>query len=207
MPGYVYIQGELQANGDFALSDDGQHRGGFRAVNTVTERDEILPERKKEGMHVFVVEDLTLYRLTGNNTWIKADPPGMFEHIQNTDVHFVELTEDDDIDNLENGAYRVSVSSLDPMPHRENYVLFQSFFFVQSSGVICQIKIDAYGIEKRTKPSDPHIPPEYVVWSEWTNYTSVSSSNGGPVSIWTGNEATLPPQNERIGTKTLYIAL
>jgi len=68
MPGYVNIQGELKANGDFALSDDGQHRGGFRAVKTLSERNAILPDRQKNGMFVYVTDTDTLYRLD-NTEW------------------------------------------------------------------------------------------------------------------------------------------
>jgi len=91
-------------------------------------------------------------------------------HIEDKGVHFVELTVEDDLDNLDNGAYKVFIETNIPT-HNEYYYLFQTFTFTQSAGFFRQMKIDSTGIQMRTKPIDSHIPPEYVVWSEWKSYS------------------------------------
>ena len=47
----------------YATHDDKYGRGGHRSVDTIVERDEITPERRKEGMTVYVKENKTKYIL------------------------------------------------------------------------------------------------------------------------------------------------
>ena len=56
----------------YATHDDKYGRGGHRSVDTIVERDEITPERRKEGMTVYVKENKTKYILEGgieNANW------------------------------------------------------------------------------------------------------------------------------------------
>lgn len=56
--------------GAFALLDDAFIRGGFRSCGTLTERNSIPMDSRKEGMHCFVVSTDTVYRLTSDLvTW------------------------------------------------------------------------------------------------------------------------------------------
>ena len=62
----------------YATHDDTYGRGGHRSVDTIVERDEISPERRKEGMTVYVKENKTKYILEGgteNVNW-KIDSSG-----------------------------------------------------------------------------------------------------------------------------------
>ena len=62
----------------YATHDDKYGRGGHRSVDTIVERDEIKPERRKEGMTVYVKENKTKYILEGgidNINW-KVDNSG-----------------------------------------------------------------------------------------------------------------------------------
>ena len=62
----------------YATHEDKYGRGGHRSVDTIVERDEITPERRKEGMTVYVKENKTKYILEGgidNVNW-KVDSSG-----------------------------------------------------------------------------------------------------------------------------------
>ena len=62
----------------YATHEDKYGRGGHRSVDTIVERDEISPERRKEGMTVYVKENKTKYVLEGgidNANW-KVDSSG-----------------------------------------------------------------------------------------------------------------------------------
>ena len=62
----------------YATHDDKYGRGGHRSVDTIVERDEITPERRKEGMTVYVKENKTKYILENgieNANW-KVDSSG-----------------------------------------------------------------------------------------------------------------------------------
>ena len=57
----------------YATHDDTYGRGGHRSVDTIVERDEISPERRKEGMTVYVKSTKVKYVLEGgltNEFWI-----------------------------------------------------------------------------------------------------------------------------------------
>ena len=62
----------------YATHEDVYGRGGHRSVDTIVERDEISPERRKEGMTVYVKEDKTKYILENGveNTYWKVDSSG-----------------------------------------------------------------------------------------------------------------------------------
>ena len=54
----------------YALLDDSQLRGSFRIVNTLTERNNIVPDKRKAGMWVFVISTDTIYVLQNDLvTW------------------------------------------------------------------------------------------------------------------------------------------
>ena len=44
----------VQNGGDFALLDSSNVRGGFMQVDTLQERDSIIPDKLKKGMHCYV---------------------------------------------------------------------------------------------------------------------------------------------------------
>lgn len=57
-------------NGDFALLDDSNIRGGFRVVNNLTERNAIPADRRKIGMKVFVISTDNIYTLENDlSSW------------------------------------------------------------------------------------------------------------------------------------------
>ena len=77
----VLVQGTLQANGFFPAMNDTEFGGGYRVVNTVTERDAIFAERRKEGMVVYVNAERKAYRLSGgitNTNWVEVEAAGNF---------------------------------------------------------------------------------------------------------------------------------
>jgi hypothetical protein len=47
-------------------------QGGYRSVQTLADRDAILTERRKEGMLVYVIDEETIYQLTGT-TYVPPD--------------------------------------------------------------------------------------------------------------------------------------
>lgn len=65
----------------YATHSDKYGQGGFRSVQTITERDEITPLRRNEGMWVKVIEADKIYELWGgieNTHWrevVFAPPP------------------------------------------------------------------------------------------------------------------------------------
>ena len=62
----------------YATHDDKYGRGGHRSVDTIVERDEITPERRKEGMTVYVKSTKVKYVLEDgieNTNW-KVDGSG-----------------------------------------------------------------------------------------------------------------------------------
>lgn len=60
--------GELfQNGGDFALLDSSNIRGGFMQVTTLKDRDNIVPDKLKKGMHVYVDEDEHIYEWKGKD--------------------------------------------------------------------------------------------------------------------------------------------
>ena len=57
----------------YATHEDVYGRGGHRSVDTIVERDEISPERRKEGMTVYVKSTKVKYVLEGgltNEFWL-----------------------------------------------------------------------------------------------------------------------------------------
>ena len=71
--GIEIIDTLVQKNGrNFPLVDTNNIKGGFHQVNTITERDNISDEFKKEGMYCFVKIDpdnFHLYQLQSNGKW------------------------------------------------------------------------------------------------------------------------------------------
>jgi hypothetical protein len=63
--------------GDFPIVEDLHLLGGWRAINTLTSRDAIPSQRRKEGMIVYVLATDTAYQLIGgisNVDWAALDP-------------------------------------------------------------------------------------------------------------------------------------
>lgn len=59
--------------GNYPLVDEGDVRGGFRAVPTIIARDAIQTALRKEGMHVYVTTTDTTYRLLADlSSWVVA---------------------------------------------------------------------------------------------------------------------------------------
>ena len=50
-------------------------RGGYRTVDTIADRENISPQRQKEGMLVNVLQNNTIYKLV-NGVWIEFDGGG-----------------------------------------------------------------------------------------------------------------------------------
>lgn len=59
----------IQNGGDFALLDSSNIRGGFMQVATIEERDRIIPDKLKKGMHVYVDENEKIYEWKGDQ-WL-----------------------------------------------------------------------------------------------------------------------------------------
>jgi hypothetical protein len=69
--GSVPITGFIAPTDDtdvFASHDDKYGRGGYRSVATLSDRDLITVDRRKEGMLVYVLSDGKIYTLTGGIT-------------------------------------------------------------------------------------------------------------------------------------------
>jgi hypothetical protein len=63
--------------GNYPLVDDYDIKGGFRVLATTLERDNILANLRKEGMHVYCSDVDTTYRLsTDLTTWVEASTGG-----------------------------------------------------------------------------------------------------------------------------------
>lgn len=59
--------GEItQSGGDFALLDSSNIRGGFMQVDTIQERDNIIPDKLKKGMHCYVAEEERIFEWKGD---------------------------------------------------------------------------------------------------------------------------------------------
>lgn len=56
----------VQNNGDFALLDSSNVRGGFMQVDTLQERDSIIPDKLKKGMHCYVEEEEQIFEWKGD---------------------------------------------------------------------------------------------------------------------------------------------
>ena len=66
----------------YATHDDKYGRGGHRSVDTIVERDEISPERRKEGMTVYVKSTKVKYVLEGgltNEFWLPEASSGSID--------------------------------------------------------------------------------------------------------------------------------
>lgn len=59
----------VQNGGDFALLDSSNVRGGFMQVATIKDRDSIIPDKLKKGMHVFVEEEEQIFEWKGDK-WV-----------------------------------------------------------------------------------------------------------------------------------------
>lgn len=55
--------------GLFAIVEDGDLKGSYRAVADATERDAIPAERRKEGMMVYQIDIDSFLRLDGSDSW------------------------------------------------------------------------------------------------------------------------------------------
>lgn len=80
------IQGSVRVTGllaptdtsdTYAVTDEHYNRGGYRSVLTVSERDAITPDRRKEGMVVCITSSFLYYTLIGgilNQHWVLWTP-------------------------------------------------------------------------------------------------------------------------------------
>lgn len=59
----------VQSGGDFALLDSSNVRGGFMQVSTLQERDNIVPDKLKKGMLVYVEEEEQIFEWKGD-IWV-----------------------------------------------------------------------------------------------------------------------------------------
>lgn len=59
----------VQNGGDFALLDSSNVRGGFMQVNTLQERNSIIPDKLKKGMHCYVEEEEQIFEWKGDE-WV-----------------------------------------------------------------------------------------------------------------------------------------
>lgn len=59
----------VQNGGDFALLDSNNIRGGFMQVATIKDRDSIIPDKLKKGMHVYVDEEEQIFEWKGDG-WV-----------------------------------------------------------------------------------------------------------------------------------------
>lgn len=59
----------VQNSGDFALLDSSNVRGGFMQVDTLQERDSIIPDKLKKGMHCYVEEEEQIFEWKGDE-WV-----------------------------------------------------------------------------------------------------------------------------------------
>lgn len=59
----------VQNGGDFALVDSSNVRGGFMQVATLQDRDNIIPDKLKIGMHVYVEEEEQIFEWKGDR-WV-----------------------------------------------------------------------------------------------------------------------------------------
>lgn len=59
----------VQNSGDFALLDSSNVRGGFMQVDTLQERDSIIPDKLKKGMHCYVEEEEQIFEWRGDQ-WV-----------------------------------------------------------------------------------------------------------------------------------------
>ena len=100
----------------YATHEDKYGRGGHRSVDTIVERDEISPERRKEGMTVYVKENKTKYILESgieNINW-KVDSSGggsggdgnvAFESLTPEQALSIEILNKQLLDGSQNGDY------------------------------------------------------------------------------------------------------
>lgn len=73
IPGSISITGLLAPNDSldtYAITDEKYNRGGYRAVSTPTERDNIPQDRRSEGMLVKVLSENKFYTLSGG-VWVE----------------------------------------------------------------------------------------------------------------------------------------
>lgn len=73
IPGSISITGLLAPNDSldtYAITDEKYNRGGYRAVSTPTERDNITQDRRSEGMLVKVLSENKFYTLSGG-VWVE----------------------------------------------------------------------------------------------------------------------------------------
>lgn len=59
----------VQNGGDFALLDSSNVRGGFMQVDTLQDRDNIIPDKLKKGMHCYVEEEEQIFEWMGDK-WV-----------------------------------------------------------------------------------------------------------------------------------------
>lgn len=59
----------VQNGGDFALLDSSNVRGGFMQVDTLQDRDSIIPDKLKKGMHCYVEEEEQIFEWKGDQ-WV-----------------------------------------------------------------------------------------------------------------------------------------
>ena len=79
----AYINGSIPISGfiaptddadTFATQDEAYNRGGYRSVPDTIARDGITPDRRKEGMLVFIISTDVTYQLKGgilNTNWVE----------------------------------------------------------------------------------------------------------------------------------------
>ena len=91
MPGIFDLLTPVNANDGYAITDPTFQIGGFREVQSVSDRDAISLERRRTGMFVYVLNEDKIYTLKGgidNFSWIESlsnISPSLVSNI-NTDI-------------------------------------------------------------------------------------------------------------------------
>ena len=70
MPVNLIAEVQPYNNGQFAIVDQKNVRGGYRSVNQTSDRDTIFTDDRYEGMLVYVISENTFFQLAADlNTW------------------------------------------------------------------------------------------------------------------------------------------
>lgn len=75
MPGIFDLLTPVNANDGYAITDPTFQIGGFREVQSISDRDAISLERRREGMFVYVLGEDKIYTLKGgidNLSWVES---------------------------------------------------------------------------------------------------------------------------------------
>ncbi|MCL2650315.1 MAG: hypothetical protein FWD60_04710 [Candidatus Azobacteroides sp.] len=157
----------------YAVSDV---TGNYNYLTRQDARNDVPPDKRKTYGLIIIYQldsaEWVIEQYVGHNldpliwdiddSWRNVDS---WEHINNNNAHFVEISGVPNIDDLPEGAYKISDLTGFPIDPTKKYYLFQTSERLNLDIKLYQLKIDSNGVSSRSCEFD--IVNDTRIWEDW----------------------------------------